>query len=151
MDPNLETNMRAFYERALKMIEEHGRFILNVISTHSYTIGNTRKGLPELIIVGPFNPRQSQAVLNDLSEKMIERGRAFDEGELVSLGGKYPVAVYRASEAIKPEVTCQAGQILGREDYDVMQVVYCDPNGHFPGHKDCEPPYNVKVWRHLNG
>jgi hypothetical protein len=56
--------------------------------------GNALKGLPELLLVGTTKGE----LLNDLSQKMIDRGRAFDDGELVSLGGKFPLKVITAND-----------------------------------------------------
>jgi hypothetical protein len=48
------------------------------------------EGLPELLMIGGT---AAAYLLNDLSEKMIERRAAFNDGELVKLGGKYPVKI----------------------------------------------------------
>ena len=45
--------------------------------------GNHLRGLPELLVIGVSRGE----FLNFLSDKMIERGRAFDDGEVVSLRG----------------------------------------------------------------
>jgi hypothetical protein len=46
---------------------------------------------------------------------MIDRGRAFDDGELVSLGGKFPLKVITANDdRAQSEFTIQAGQYLDR-------------------------------------
>ncbi len=77
-------------------IERDGRFIMGVGATEPgdqwfyYTVGNHCRGLPELLMIGPSN-RGVGGVLDDLSEAMIKQGRAFSDGETVSLGGKFPV------------------------------------------------------------
>jgi len=81
-------------------MRQSGRSVLCVgadVDTPSFahTIGNALKGLPELLIIGTHKG----ALLDDLSQKMIERGRAFDDGELVSLGGKFPVKIITTNDA----------------------------------------------------
>jgi hypothetical protein len=146
-----QQQIEAFYAKLEDTVATHGRAILTVGGSHTYTIGNGCKDLPELLLIGPFNPIPAQDVLNVMSAKMIERGRGFDEGEKVDLGGKYPVCVFTASDAVKVEFTRMAGQYLRREDYAVQQVIFCDPHGRFPWDDGCEPPYDVKVYRCLNG
>src|SRR5215472_9890360 len=85
----------------------------------AYTIGNVNVGLPELLMIGTLDG----APLNPLSQKMIERGSAFDDGEVVSIGGKYPVKIIDADERAHDDYTIQAGQYLGHEDYRVQQVL----------------------------
>src|SRR5438034_11618292 len=98
----------------------------------AYTIGNWLAKLPELLIIGTTKG----SVLNDLSQKMIERGSAFDDGEIVSLGGRFPVKIINADERAQRDYTIQAGQYLGGEYYTVQQVLACDRNGRFPDHPE---------------
>lgn len=139
-------------KRVKDSIEKSGRMVLNVFGEtsnadgFSYTIGNTEKGLPELLITGLFEVGQS--VLNDLSEMMIKRGRKFDHGEIVSLGGEHPVTLIDASDDAKTECTIQVGRYYGDESYRLMQVVFCDPQGRFPWDERCMKPYrDLKVFR----
>jgi|SRR5262245_18014098 len=105
----------------------------------AYTIGNWLLGLPELLIIGTTKGY----LLNILSEKQIERGAAFEEGELVNLGGKFPVKIVTADQRAHREYTMQAGQYLGTEDYVVQQVLACDRNGRLPDEPGCQPPYSM--------
>ncbi len=134
-----------------KAIREYGRAVLHVgASDFTYTIGNANKDLPELLLAGPrVNPVSVRNILNILSDKMIERGKPFDDGEMVDVGGKCPVYICEATAAkVKTEFTVQVGHILGKTDYRVLQVVLCDPAGRFPWDPGCEFPYSmVKLLR----
>lgn len=108
----------------------------------TYTIGNAEKGLPELLMVG-IGSKTSHDVLNDLSEKMVERGRAFDDLERVDVGGKVPVCVIEADDVVKEKFTIQVGGALGIDDrdYRVLQVLCPDEEGRLPWQSDCAEPY----------
>jgi Domain of unknown function (DUF4262) len=147
--------MRKFHDRIEDDIAQHGRFIVCVAETEtkaaastyptdpndyfSYTIGNARKGFPELLVVGVF--RQGY-ILNPLSETMIERGHKFADGELVDLGGSFPVCLVDAAETVKDDYTIQAGEHYDSSDYAVMQVVMSDPCGLFPWQSGCAAPHS---------
>jgi hypothetical protein len=58
-----------------------------------YTIGNHERGLPELLFTGDTDDAWA-GVLNRLGYIMREQRRdAFRHGELVSVGGKFPVKI----------------------------------------------------------
>lgn len=144
-------SLESFHADLRHKIQQHGRSVLYVSSGFSYTIGNFINGLPELLLLVPIPPNSANGILNDLSVAMIARGRRFDDNETVSLGGKYPVLVFLASAVVKRRYTIQAGQFLGHENYDVMQVVLPDPNGFMPGDPRCAKGYDTETFRHLNG
>src|SRR5262249_23556995 len=103
----------------------------------AYTIGNWDKGLPELLLIGTTHG----SPLNELSQEMIKRDCAFEQGELVHLGGKFPVKIITANESARTDYTIQAGQYHGTEDYPVQQVLIPDRSGRFPDEPECQRPY----------
>ena len=114
----------------------------------TYSVGNGLAGLPELLVVGLFDGMQWP--LNELSRLMVERGRKFDDGELVSLGeGALPVCLVDAGEEVKERYTVQATNFFeGERNYQVMQVVLPDKDGRFPWQPGCAAPYSkVNVYR----
>jgi len=111
-----------------------------------YTIGNQEKQLPELLIIGNFNPNQMCVALNQLSDKMLQQGN-FTDGEAVSLGGEYPLLIYRAAKEAKEKYTIQAGQFYANEDYAVMQAVLPDKKGVYPPDPRCHKDFQVPVLR----
>lgn len=146
-------SMKKVHDKIEGDIARVGRSLMGVFGSKdslefTYTIGNALNGLPELLVIGTCQGN----FLNDVSEKMIERGRKFDSDELVDLGGKCPVYVLDASPNVKDLFTILATNHLGTSDYAVMQVVMSDPNGVFPWQPGCEKPYaDVHVYRVLNG
>ena len=58
------------------------------------------------------------------------------------------VRVIKAGESAKRERTIQAtGFYEGEENYQVMQVIVCDPHGRFPEDPACEEPYRgIKIY-----
>jgi hypothetical protein len=74
---------------------------------------------------------------------MRERGTPFTDGELVSLGGKFPVKVVDIdAERARREYTVQAGQYYDDENYEVQQVLVPDRNGRFPGEPEVQAPFS---------
>jgi len=109
-----------------------------------YTAGNASRGLPELLILGGFDPRVMGLALNELTEKMLADGAPLPEG-FVDIEWTFPFKVRRASQIAKLKYTIQAGQILGHERYEVMQVMICDRDGRYPGDADCDPDFDVEL------
>jgi hypothetical protein len=133
-----------FYRGIRADIENHKRSVICVGAdednpSFAYTIGNQRRGLPELLVIGV--DAAGAGILNRLSDMMIERGCAFGDSELVSLGGKFPCKVVGAGERAQRDFTIQAGQFFGTETYDVLQVLTPDRDGRFPDEPDCAAPY----------
>jgi hypothetical protein len=111
----------------------------------AYTIGNTSKDLPELLMIGYHDAGAIGSVLGKLSDAMIEREHAFADGETVNLGGKYPVKIIDANATAQDKYTIQAGRFYGHEDYDVQQVLVSDRRGRFPDDAQCDAHFQVPV------
>jgi Domain of unknown function (DUF4262) len=130
------------HARTAEDIERFGRSILIVGEGEegwpfSYTIGNHLRELPELLIIGTS---RGGALLNALSQKMIDAGKPFENGQLVSVGGRLPVKVIRCNvAAAQTDYTIQVGEYFGHQDYSVMQVLLPDRSGKFPGEDGCQP------------
>lgn len=109
----------------------------------AYSIGNALLGLPELLLVGNFSPRVAGAILNELGLKMRDARRPL-EGD-IDVGGQFPVRLRHASADARQRYTLQAGRYLRHEEYDVLQVLLCDPDGIYPGEPGCKPGYDVPL------
>lgn len=140
----------AFRQQVLTNIEEHGRSVIGVFNAKppfSYTIGNCLKDLPELLCIGPFDPNIVRVVLNSLSQKMIDNGRAFEDREIIDIGAPQPTMALEASDIVKIEYTLAIGNIL-RRPYEVMQIVSPDINGLFPWDVGCDTLYSdIPIFR----
>jgi Domain of unknown function (DUF4262) len=134
-DDEFDRNVAKFQKGIDDDIERVGRSIVCVFAEDdkpgfAYTIGNALKWLPELLIVG-YNQGD---FLNGLSEKMIKRDRAFDDGEVVVLDGGHSglVKIINTDKRAQENYTFQATFLYGHDDYRVQQVLFRDLNGFFP-------------------
>lgn len=108
-----------------------------------YTIGNALQGLPELLLIGNFSPQVAVSILNDLGARMREARRPL-EGD-IDIGGQFPVRLRRATGQARERYTLQAGRYLRHEEYDVLQLLLCDPAGLYPGEAGCAPGFDVPL------
>jgi len=144
-----------------RYIRRFGRSVVCVFPTvdgpdsdlpFSYTIGNQAKGLPELLVIGSGRG----TYLNEMSERMIKRGCAFDHGEIIDTGPgkggeKYRVKIINASDAVREHYTIQAGVFYETHNYRVQQVGLSDLQGHFPGEEGCDPVVVAMTNNNLDG
>lgn len=130
-------------------IAQHGQHIVRVLLTEDdpddalpfvYTIGNHERGFPELLIVGHADD-DHMWILNFLGDLQRNRGKAFQHGELVSLGGTLPVKLMDAGQVGREEYAVQTGVYYRTEDFGVMQVLLCDPAGRYPDDPECDEDY----------
>jgi hypothetical protein len=108
----------------------------------TYTIGNTDRGLPELLLIGDFPSHIAAGLLNELGAKMREDGKPLATG-LVDIGWSIPVKVRQAGPLARSRYTIQVGEYLGHDRYSVLQVMVCDENGRYPGDAGCAPRCDV--------
>lgn len=150
----------AFYQGIKANISQHKRHLMVVFPCRGddnlpfiYTIGNHELGLPELFVIGNAGGGMAH-LINNLCDQMIERGKAFDDGELVYWQPRephmQPCKVIRCSPSVKDDYTVQAGRYYDHEDYAVMQVVISDERGRFPGDPDCDEPWSTAPVYGLN-
>ena len=150
----IKRNIDEFQFQIASNIAMHGRQIIGVIpeprkTGFSYTIGNHIKGLPELLIIGNFNPHMMGQALNKLSEMLIERGKPFDNGSSVSLGGAMSLMAWDTQPEAKTRFTIQASEYFGTDEYTVQQLVLPDPDGHFPDDPKCNKDYKVPILKQV--
>jgi len=105
-----------------------------------YTIGNYRHGLPELLVVGT-DSNAIAGVLNRLGKIQRDRGKDFKDGELVSVGGKFPVRIVDAGVAGRTRYATFVGIFYGTDSYEVRQVLLPDTEGRWPDTPGCDAPY----------
>ena len=144
-----------FYLEIQKTIAESGRQVMAIGPGDNplkqppffYTIGNHFQGLPELLLIGPWEPKATCALMNALSAQMLERKGPFGNGELVNLGGVHSLQVWVTTVIAKLEYTLQATEFYGHNNYAVQQVVMPDPKGRYPGDKRLHKRYRVPLLR----
>jgi hypothetical protein len=150
----VKKTMDEFHFEIAHTIAKDGRQIIGVIPDRkhagfAYTIGNHSKGVPELLLIGNFAPENIKWVLNDISDRLIKRGKPFDNGSTVDLGGKHPLMVWNCTEVAKSEFLIQAGEYFGHSDYLVQQVVIPDPQGRWPDDILCHKDYRVPLLKRI--
>lgn len=123
-------------------VRKFGRVVQGVLGGEdslpfSYTIGNHAKGLPELLVIGT----SQGTYMNEMSELMLARGRAFDHGEIISTSRKYRIKIIDASHEAHEHYTLQAGYYYETQDYRVQQIILSDEEGRLPGELGCAPGF----------
>lgn len=133
--------------RISRAIAENGQFIVATANDDGrafyYTIGNFDAGLPELLLVLHVSPDFAQSVLNDVGKIMRERGRAFEDGELVDIGSPAKLKVVRAPASASTDYGILVAQYFScmHTDVEMLQVLIPDPQGRFPDEEECDPVY----------
>lgn len=137
-----------FQQQIQSNIDRVGQHVFGIFPTSPddegflYTIGNALRGLPELLIVGNIPLDIGCMILNVVGDHMRKSEKTLDEGFL-DLDWTFPFKIRKCSDRAKEEYTVQCGQFLGREDYDVLQVMICDKAGKYPGEEGVDPRYDV--------
>lgn len=133
----------AFRQNILATIEKHGHQLIGVFSeatqpTFTYTIGLTATHGHELLLVG-LRYEYAGTVLNDIAKALgrLELDTPFDEFT------NLPLMLKRCTKnlvLLHENFVVQADSFYGR-DVNVLQVVMCDREGHFPGDAQYDRAY----------
>lgn len=133
--------MKRAVRNNIEMAGQHIQGVFPVIGDEGhcffYTIGNAARGLPELLLIGNLPDRIAVQAMNEIGQYMRERGKQPDEG-LLDIGWSFPFKIRNAGGDVRSRYTVQAGQYLGHEGYDVVQVMICDKEGRYPGDEGCQ-------------
>jgi len=141
-----------FLRAALDNVAGSGRHIQGVgpgegKPAFCYTAGNCEKGYPELLLIGNFDPRIIAQVLNQMSDDMIEN-QARPEGKVLPWpDSEYPVLARAVTDPamVRDKYTLLVDDILCIKEYDIIQIVLCDPTGKFPGDEGIEPYFDITL------
>lgn len=129
------------YKEVFEMIEKNIEFCgqhLQAVSSEGnelafvYTVGNYKHNLPELLLIGNFNPYEAGTILNIFGERMRREGKALDEYVQMEEGSRFVIWCRRAGPQAKKDYTLFVDNLKGDDDYEVIQVVLCDKDGRFP-------------------
>jgi hypothetical protein len=138
------------HQRTREIVDKHGRMLMMVRPSEGdppdfppiiYTIGNHERGLPELLFIASTIEGFAPA-LNELGRLQRERGQGFRHGEIIKLGGTYSAPLLNAGPAGRSEYAVQVGEFYRTDAFEVMQVVFPDPDGNWPGDPTCTQPYS---------
>lgn len=106
-----------------------------------YSVGNALVGLPELLLIANMPQHFQGRILNEIAEHQRQTGKPLEEG-LLDIDWTFPFKIRKCTDAAKAKFTVQTGHYLGREDYDLLQVMICDPEGKYPGEEGVQPEYD---------
>ncbi|RIA46424.1 uncharacterized protein DUF4262 [Hephaestia caeni] len=109
----------------------------------AHTIGNANHGLPELLAIGAFMPGRILQILAQIGHGMRKAGMAPDSE--IDLGRTYPIRTRLAGPVARSRYTTDAGAYLGHDKYTVIQLLFADPSGRYPGEPGCDPRYDVQL------
>lgn len=110
--------------------------------SQAHTIGNANRGLPELLGLGAFMPQRIFTILAQIGHEMRKARKP--PGMYIDLGRTYPIKTRIAGPAAMTFYTDSAGKYLGHADYAVVQLLFADPLGRYPGEENCDPRYEVQ-------
>ena len=150
MSSEIEREWLELREQIRRNIEKSGQHVQAVgqsppdppgLEQFMYTIGNFHHGLPELLIVDTSLSMFGD-ILNRLGRMQRERGRAFADEELVSVGGKFPLRIVDAGAIGRTRYATFVGIFYKTDTYDVRQVILPDTQGRWPDTPGCALPYS---------
>lgn len=132
-------------------IEIHGHSIVGVFPTgpgqthFSYSIGLRERDGFELLMEG-IDTKYGAYFINTLAQETKARNLPLNHACIIhgmTTKPEFRLALVPCHELVKDERTVQAGQYYGHEDYGVLQLVMCDPEGRMPW----EPDYDDEAMR----
>ena len=131
-------------------IDEYGWHVIKVLEgeetepAFAYSIGFKRSlGHPEIIMVG-LDLDLMHSVINDIGDQ-IKKGRQFSAGERVAdLLEGYDCMFSRMDERWYDDYLGQALEFYGDDLFEMLQCLWPDRNGHFPGEPDFAPQLRMR-------
>lgn len=104
----------------------------------AYSIGLTEKGWPEVLLIGNMRPQIIEIILTDLVKSWIAAGevKMGDNDGLIVFPdmSEHPLRVVEVPSRLAVEkFCCQVQNFYEKEDVKVVQVLWPDVNGKFPG------------------
>ena len=109
--------------------------VFDVPNPFYYTVGLHSKGLPELILFGPFRPELATALINTAAEHMADNSMAFVPGLVQHPDGglfNLPTVFARAVPEKSAEFCVQLHSFYHTQNIEVMQMIWPDTQGKFP-------------------
>lgn len=139
-----------FFEKIEHLIATKNRAVLSVMGEpgFSYSIGNTLRGIPEVLVLG-VPPMEAAHLVYTWSELMDQRG-LFRDGEMIDIGARFPCMAVTCGDLVREEYTLLVHHFV-RPDYDVVQMVAPDEEGRFPSHPLCAKEWRVPILRTRHG
>lgn len=124
-------------------IQEHGYTFIGVFDpdgknpTFAYSLGLSRRGWPEVLLIGNIHPRVIEAILTDLIKSWEANGSPIigDNADAIKFadGSSHPLRVVPvdATHAVE-HYARQAPTYADEHHVEVVQVCWPDQNGVYP-------------------
>ena len=144
-----QKSIDAYYKRMRNIIEREGHMIQSVSAevgktpAYAYTIGNTGKDLPELLLIANVFPQVAMHILNDLNDIMIAQNSPLS-GD-IPIGGSFPVRIREASNEACTKWGFGALRYYEREHIPFLQVLLPDPSGVYQGDPAIDPAWQAPL------
>jgi hypothetical protein len=103
----------------------------DIATPFAYTVGLTAHGYPELLIAG-LPTQIAHALLNDLASRVYDKAERCTQGQHISdliTGYEAIIVEGPPTEELLPGVAIAH---YGRDQVRLQQIVWPDPQGHFP-------------------
>ncbi|OBJ50889.1 DUF4262 domain-containing protein [Mycobacterium sp. 1423905.2] len=94
----------------------------------AYTVGLSRRGLPELLITG-MRPHMSARVLNSVAHQIVDDGMVLRPAERIDFQGEFLLEVV---EVAHPDVHLKVVLGLYERPFRAFQLVWTDDCRHWP-------------------
>lgn len=146
-DQKIEARRRDYMRSLQELVERVGWAVQAVGAVdpgdvpYCYTVGLTNKGFPEVAIRG-IDPRTGMHLINHFVGRLLKDPTIATQPRVSEIIEKYDIAVVPMSDQ---DIS---GNLFLADLYQrtfhqpstvhVLQLIYPDRNGHFPGEPDCD-------------
>lgn len=134
-------------------VAEYGWMAQGVIANENqpgwlYTIGLAAVGHPEIIIVG-LPPKVAHSLLAQMADEILSNQKRFEPGPEYSgyLADGFKVTFLDVADVGEGDWFNIAHSYYGDHDFEALQMVWPDKEGHFPW----DPQYDVRYHQCLVG
>ena len=113
-------------------------------SSFMFTIGNTERNIPELIVFGTHEQVLCNRASDMMEKIMREDGTVFKGGDTLSIGSRHPLQIVDVT--YHPDVENYTPELLSyykKHTYKLFQLLVPDHHGRYPGDPECERPYSL--------
>lgn len=130
-----------------QLIEERGHIVQLIQGDEDhlpfgYTVGLHDAGWPEIVIIGT-HPESSQAILNAIVTDLRKREVRPADGMMISGIAEFPLRLQAPkgpTDAWIMVAKMRAKQSAAKSEVEVLQLLWPDDNGKFPGQEGCLLP-----------
>lgn len=135
-------DMNGYLQHCEELIAKSGWMVQSVIGQppFGYTVGLSRRGLPELVMVG-LPPKTAHTILNAIARRLVDGACTIEDGKLDHEVLQGFPAIYRKvpPAAVQDHLRVLIALSPAEQPPEVFQVVWPDQMGNFPGDAAADP------------